>query len=118
MFINYTKVQDVVEKKFNLAPRKQFCGGKAGSDWTADAREEQKKFKGVLNADDYADYVSNSESGFVKTNDGLTTVPSRDRVYNYEREYGLQACLMFFDTQIERDIELGSRYEFDPMSEA
>lgn len=33
------------------------------------------------------------------------------------RQYLLQSCLMFMDTQLERDIDLGSRYTFDPMKE-
>ena len=33
------------------------------------------------------------------------------------RSYKYQACIMFFDTQIERKIDLGSRYTFNPMSQ-
>ena len=33
------------------------------------------------------------------------------------RQYLLQSCLMFMDTQLERDIDLGSRYKFEPMKE-
>ena len=32
IFINYTRVQEVVESKYNLAPRKQFCGSRVASD--------------------------------------------------------------------------------------
>jgi hypothetical protein len=31
-FINYTRVNELVENEYNLAPRKQFCGSKVGSD--------------------------------------------------------------------------------------
>jgi len=46
VFINYTQVQNVVQDKFNLAPRKQFCGAKAGSDWTDDDLLEIYKNQG------------------------------------------------------------------------
>ena len=32
VFVNYTRVMDVVDNKYNLAPRKQFCGARVGSD--------------------------------------------------------------------------------------
>lgn len=53
------------------------------------------------------------------TSDGAETLPTRDMVYNKDdmRLYQLQACLMFMDTQLERDIDLGNRYKFDPMKE-
>lgn len=56
---------------------------------------------------------------YVPTSDGAETLPTRDMVYNKDdmRLYQLQACLMFMDTQLERDIDLGNRYKFDPMKE-
>lgn len=51
------------------------------------------------------------------TPDGKTMLPPRDMVYNQYRRYQLQSCVMFIDTQMERDIDLGSKYKFDPMTE-
>jgi len=86
VFINYTKVLDVTAgKNFNLAPRKQFCGTKAGSKFPSYFRD--------LLGDEYTEEAQQ-----------LRKV-----------DYGFQACVMFFDTQMERDIDLGSRYTFEPM---
>ena len=47
IFINYTRVQEVVENKYNLAPRKQFCGSKVASDFsqTRRARNDEEYYR-------------------------------------------------------------------------
>ena len=33
-FLNFTHVQEITNSKYNLSPRKQFCGAKVGTDYT------------------------------------------------------------------------------------
>jgi len=106
IFINYTRVQEVVESQYNLAPRKQFCSSTVASD-----------LQGTESGGADADYYRLLESEYVPTSDGGTTLPTRDMVYDTDRNYAQQACVMFMDTQRERDIDLGSSYQWDPMGE-
>ena len=87
IFMNYTRVMEVVDHKYNLAPRKQFCGTRITSDFPGDSI---KRYDDV-----YKNYV---EKKYMTTPDGLTKVPDREFVYNFDRRYMYQACIMFFDT--------------------
>ena len=64
VFINYTQVMKVVDDKYNLAPRKQFCGARVGSD------TQMTK-------------VNQLET----THDGLTELPARSEIYYKTRLY-------------------------------
>jgi len=67
IFVNYTRVQKITDKKYNLAPRKQFCDSHVGAEKNEPLRNSM--------------------------------------------------CLMLMDTELERSINLGSRYPFKPMKE-
>jgi hypothetical protein len=105
IFINYTRVQEVVGDKYNLVPRKQFCGARVGSDLPSQMRERY---------DD--EYLQELESDYMRI-DEKTTLPTAEEIASVSRSYKYQSCLMFFDTLMERKIDLGNRYTFDPMTQ-
>ena len=93
----------MLDNKYNLSPRKQFCDAYAGSDKKRNSRNFQ---------------LADLEEDYIKTSDGLTTLPPRDAVYDPDFIISIQqACLMLMDTEREREIGLGSMYKFDAMSE-
>ena len=92
-FVNYTRVKEAAEEEFNLAPRKQYCGVSLG----------------VVLSDDMQGENGGFEQEIVKP------FPSRDWLYSDFRPIQAQGCLMLFDTKREREIGLGSRYDFQPM---
>ena len=101
-FVNYTKVKEVTKQRFNLAPRKQFCG--------------------VEIAGDRPRSTAMDSDGWEITEDGTMRrkMPSRWQVYSggrAGRAYPMQGCLMLFDTDRERDIGLGVRYPFKALEE-
>jgi len=106
IFVNYTQVQRVVDGKYNLAPRKQFCGTRVGS---KAPRKQRQTYD--------AQYLQSLKANYTTTADGKTRVPSRSDVYNQAILYSFRACTMFLDTQRERDIDLGRRYQFKPLNE-
>ena len=64
VFINFTQVQSVVGSKYNLVPRKQFCGAKVGSDY------------GIMQQNYDDEYMENYRAKFINTTDGFTALPS------------------------------------------
>ena len=42
IFMNYTRVMEVVEKKYNLVPRKQFCGTRVMSDFSSRSARDDR----------------------------------------------------------------------------
>jgi len=66
MFLDYSKIQQVTENKYNLTPRKTFCGADLGSDY------------GTLRSTYDAYEMQNYEETFLRTNDGKTTLPNRE----------------------------------------
>ena len=62
------------------------------------------------------EYLNELEEGYIKIDDN-TTLPSRQQINAMDRSYQYQACVMFFDTLLERQIDLGSRYKFNPMTQ-
>lgn len=103
--MNYTKVQEVTKQRFNLAPRKQFCGVEIAADRSAAT---------AVDADDW----EVTEDGTMRRK-----MPTRWQVYsggragNGGRGQSMQGCLMLFDTDRERDIGLGVRYPFKALEE-
>jgi hypothetical protein len=87
-------------------PRKQFCGGRAGSDFSEMSKKYDQEFM-----DDYL------KTKFAKTNDGKNSLPNEQETYKVGRSYDYQSCLMFMDTQMEKDIGLGPKYQYPPMNE-
>lgn len=57
------------------------------------------------------------ESRFIQTSDGKERLPGHQETYKVGRSYDYQSCLMFMDTQREKDIKLGTRYTAPPMDE-
>ena len=53
----------------------------------------------------------------VPTPDGLTELPAREFVYQFDKRYKLKADLILIDTLKEREIEAGVAYKFDPMTQ-
>jgi len=48
---------------------------------------------------EFDEYRASLEKDFdVMTTDGLTMLPSRQTTFSYDRNYSMQACIMFFDT--------------------
>lgn len=70
IFINYTRVQQITNEKYNFSPRKQWCGSKIGSDKPARYDEEFVRMKSK-------NYVTNS--------DGLK-MPPREEFYMRGRD--------------------------------
>ena len=62
------------------------------------------------------EYLAELEADFIKI-DNKTSLPSAQKIASVSRSYQFQACVMFLDTLIERKIDLGSRYKFDPMTQ-
>ena len=104
MFANYSQVQDVTSQKYNLAPRKQFAGASVGTEY------------GKMNKLYDDEYKQHYERNFYTSTDGKTRLPPISEVYK-SRDFTLTGAVMFMDTQRERDIDLGSMYQFDPMNE-
>lgn len=110
IFVNYTQVLAVVGDKYNLAPRKQFCKSAVGSKRDRAMRERYD--------DEYNKArKEKEEASYRTTSDGKNTVPTRSAVYDLELASSVPACAMFLDTQRERDIDLGRRYQFEPLNE-
>lgn len=105
MFINYTKVSEVTNDKYNLSPRKQFCGASLGSDY------------GSLRSRYDDIWLKDYEKSFIRTKDGLTTLTSAEQIYNKGRSYPYNTCLMLMDTDREREINLAPKYNFSAMTE-
>ena len=42
IFMNYTRVMEVVDKKYNLVPRKQFCGTRVMSDFSSRSARDDR----------------------------------------------------------------------------
>ena len=63
------------------------------------------------------EYMANYESSFIKTKDGKLSMPSYSDMYDKKRDYKYETCLLLFDTEIERNISLGTDYKYDPMTE-
>lgn len=105
VFANYSHIQDVTSQKYNLSPRKQFCGLSVGSEY------------GKMNQLYDDEYMQRYERSFYTSTDGKTRLPPRSEVYKKDRDYSMTGCVMFMDTQRERDIDLGSKYTYDPMNE-
>ena len=100
-FINYTKAMEVTDAQYNFAPRKQFCGAVIGSAPKIEDSMDQEIF----------------EQGFIRTQDGLTTLPGPAQVYGGSQKYQFSTCVMLMDTDRERDINLGALYKEDAMTE-
>jgi hypothetical protein len=62
-------------------------------------------------------YIKSLSQSYVSTPDNKTKVPSRSDIYNSQNLYLYQGCTMLIDTQKERNIDLGNRYTFNPMSQ-
>ena len=107
--MNFTRVMNVTAgegKQYNLAPRKQFCGAHVGANPTDKLKQQ----------DD--DQMQEYHSSFIRTADGKTTLPPRSSIYyNNEINHPTQSCMMLLDTDIERSINLGTRYQFAAMNE-
>jgi len=62
------------------------------------------------------EYLQDLERDYMRIDEN-TTLPTAEEMASASRSYKYQACIMFFDTLMERKIDLGSRYTFDPMSQ-
>lgn len=109
IFLNYARVDEVTKSKYNFSPRKQFCGAYIAGDGLGDYDDE---------------YVESKRANYRTTTDGKNKLPPRSEAYmsmeqkiRLGRNYDQQACLMFMDTQRERNIQLGNRYKNRPMTE-
>ena len=87
IFINYKKVDEIAGNQFNLAPRKQFCGARVGSDNPVTLRTIY---------DD--DYLQELEQNYTEFAPGVT-LPDHDEMSNKVIKYNYQACVMFWDTE-------------------
>jgi len=98
---------EVTDHKYNLSPRKQFCGAKLGTDYSS-MRTSYDEI-----------YMQDYEKDFIKTSDGLITLPSRDSIYSSlkKQKYPYLTCVMLMDTDRERNIKLGMKYKFPAMTE-
>lgn len=54
------------------------------------------------------------KTNFVETSKGVAR-PTSSQAYR-DRTFSFQSCLVFLDTQMEKDIKLGAAYEYDPMN--
>lgn len=92
IFINFTRVQDVVQSKYNLSPRKQFCK-------TAVSSSQDKMQRKMYDDEFYQSLVDKREASYRTSSDGQTRLPNRDSVYKEVAAARFQACAMFLDTQ-------------------
>jgi len=107
VYVNYTHVQKMTKEQFNFAPRKTFCATTAGSTLPADQRAR---------FDD--EYLAKLKEPWVPTSDGKNKVPTRSQIGKTKNIlYSIESCLMFMDTQRERDIASGRRYKFPTLNE-
>ena len=63
VFLDFNRVMSQTDNKYNLTPRKTFCGADFGSDYG---------LKRTL-YDEY--YMQEYERNFIRTSDGLITLP-------------------------------------------
>ena len=104
VFINYERAMEVTDNKYNLAPRKQFCGTRVASN---QPKLMRKKYDEKYMQDLEKDYTS---IGNIK-------LPPREKIYSENKlDYSYHACIMFFDTEMERKIDLGIDYKFAAMN--
>lgn len=103
--MNYTRVNEEAGGKFNLAPRKQFCGVSLGADIPDEIQGDTGPDPRLL--------PENATSSFINPK----PFPSRDWFNNGYRPIRAQGCLMLLDTDRERQIGLGSRYPHKAMKE-
>ena len=75
------------ENKYNLAPRKQFCGANAGSTYPKMLREMYDE-----------EFMSYLESNYIDTTDGKTKLPGSEEIKNKAIGFNYNVCLMYFDT--------------------
>ena len=87
IFINYTKVDQIAGDQFNLAPRKQFCGARVGSDNPITLRSIYDE-----------EYLDELESNFREFAPGVS-LPDHEEMSNKVIQYNYQACVMFWDTE-------------------
>lgn len=74
--MNFTHVKEITGTKYNLAPRKQFCGAKSGSDYSAIVKKHDDVF------------MKNYETEkFDPTNDGKGSLPNSKETYKVGRDY-------------------------------
>ena len=95
---------NTTEGKYNLSPRK-YWDVSIGSDY-GNLRETY---------DDI--YMKDYQRYFVKTSDSKHTLQPYDWMYSDQIKYNFVGGLELIDTLQERDIKLGTKYEFDPMTE-
>lgn len=95
IFVNFTRVQDVVGEKYNLAPRKQFCKSTVTS-------KRDKALRARYDDEYYKQQKASEEAKYRTTSDGKNKVPTRSEVYRQAAAAGIRACTMFLDTNRER----------------
>jgi len=98
----------VLDNKYNLVPRKQFCGAKVGSDYPAMRATYDDAYMKEYEASD----------AFLSTSDGKKTrLPNHNSTYGASIDYNYDSCVMFIDTDAEAEIKLGTSYPFPAMNE-
>lgn len=105
LFVNYTKVMEITDNKYNLAPRKTFCGSRLGTDYS-NIRTSYDEY-----------YMQEYEREFLRTSDGQTTLPKPENIYGSNKDYPYQTCVVLMDTEREREIHLGAKYKYPAMTE-
>jgi hypothetical protein len=61
--------------------------------------------------------MQNYERTFIRTSDGLTTLPNPDILYDKSAPYDYKTCVTLMDTNQEYKIKLGTKYKEPAMAE-
>ena len=93
-FLNYTRVVELYQNQYNLAPRKTICQIGFGSDLTNPAASS-------------ADWQMNLSD--------QTGLPTKEMISRAKITTDRTVCLMLQDTLIERKIGIGRSYKYEPL---
>lgn len=102
IFINYTRIAELYQEKYNLSPRKYICGIQISSDL----------YNPMIY---YTDDTTSSTGQWKSQFDKETGFPSRDQMYGGNMFNTGTVCIIFMDTEREKEIGLATEYKFEPL---
>jgi hypothetical protein len=76
VFLNFTRVEEATNSKYNFAPRKQMCGTYISSTKPVEQRRKYDE-----------KYLKSKQKDYVSTTDGKIKIPPRSEIYSMKNKY-------------------------------